>query len=125
MKGYVVNLEEETKQNSFFRRVLFTTGKSQLVLMALQPGEEIGEEVHQEHDQFIRFESGSGKVMIEGEETAVGDGFACVIPAGAKHNVVNTGSEVMKLYTIYTPPEHPDGTIHQTKQEALGQSATI
>lgn len=119
MKGYVGNIEEKTNQNEYFREVLFTAGKSQLVVMALQPGEEIGMEVHPEHDQFFRFESGSGKVIMEGEESLVSNGFAVVIPAGVNHNVINTSSVVMKLYTIYSPPEHKDGTIHKTKAEAL------
>jgi mannose-6-phosphate isomerase-like protein (cupin superfamily) len=118
MKGYVVNLEQKTQSNSNFRQVLFTTPNSQLVLMALQPNEEIGTETHMEHDQFIRVESGRGKVIMDGEETEISDGFGFVIPAGVEHNVVNTSGEVMKLYTIYTPPEHADGTVHQTKAEA-------
>lgn len=119
MKGYVVNIEEKTAQNEYFRQVLFTATHSQLVVMALQPGEEIGMEVHPEHDQFIRFEKGAGKVIMDGEESVVSDGYAVVIPAGTQHNVINTSPEVMKLYTIYTPPEHKDGTIHKTKQEAM------
>lgn len=121
MKGYVGNIEEKTQANEYFRQVLFTTSKSQLVVMALQPGEEIGMEVHPEHDQFIRFETGVGKVILDGEESVVSDGFAVVIPAGTEHNVINTSQEVMKLYTIYTPPEHKDGTIHKTKQEAIAE----
>lgn len=119
MKGYVTNIEEKTQANEYFRQVLFTTDRSQLVVMALRPGEEIGMEVHPEHDQFIRFEKGSGKVIMDGEESIVSDGYAVVIPAGTEHNVVNTSQEAMKLYTIYTPPEHKDGTIHKTKQEAM------
>ena len=119
MKGYVVNIEEKTQQNEYFREVLFTTNHSQLIVMALKPGEEIGEETHAEHDQFIRFESGEGKVVLDGEESMVTDGSAVVIPAGTKHNVINTSQVVMKLYTIYTPPEHKDGTIHKTKEEAM------
>ena len=119
MNGYVANIEEKTLANSFFRQVLFTAKNSQLVLMALQPGEEIGMEVHPEHDQFFRFESGTGKVIIDSEESIVKADWAVVIPAGSQHNVINTGQEVMKLYTIYSPPEHKDGTIHKTKAEAL------
>lgn len=119
MNGYVANIEEKTLANSFFRQVLFTAKYSQLVLMALQPGEEIGTEVHEEHDQFFRFESGIGKVVIDGVESVVKDGSAVVVPAGAQHNVINTGQELMKLYTIYSPPEHKDGTIHKTKAEAM------
>lgn len=118
MKGYVGNIEEKTAANSYFRQVLFTTQRSQLVVMALQPGEEIGLETHSEHDQFLRFESGSGQVIMDGEVSEVGNGFAVVIPAGTAHNVINTSASVMKLYTIYTPPEHKDGTVHKTKAEA-------
>lgn len=119
MKGYIVNIEKETRENNFFRKVLFTNHHSQLVLMSLKPKEEIGEEVHDNLDQFFRFEEGEGKVVIEGEEFLIEDGFAAVIPAGTKHNVINTSSETpLKLYTIYSPPNHQDGTIHKTKEEA-------
>ena len=119
MKGYVTNIEEKTQQNSYFRQVLFTTDKSQLVVMALQPNEDIGSETHAEHDQFIRVESGTGKVIMDGAESDLADGSAVVIPAGVEHNIINTGETVMKLYTLYTPPEHADQTVHQTKAEAL------
>lgn len=119
MTGYCANIEELTLANSYFRQVLFTAPHSQLVLMALQPGEEIGMEVHNDHDQFFRFEQGSGEVVIDGETHRVSDGFAVVVPAGAMHNVVNTGDGVMKLYTIYSPAEHKDGTVHKTKADAL------
>jgi len=119
MKGYCSNIEELTLANDYFRQVLFTAPNSQLVLMALQPGEEIGAEVHPEHDQFFRFEAGSGEVVIDGATHQVSDGFAVVVPAGAEHNVTNTGSDIMKLYTIYSPAEHKDGTVHKTKAEAL------
>lgn len=119
MKGYVVNIEDKTQANSYFREVLFTTDKSQLVVMALQPGEDIGAEVHAEHDQFIRVESGVGKAIMDGVESDLADGSAVVIPAGVEHNIINTGDSVMKLYTLYTPPEHADKTVHQTKAEAL------
>lgn len=118
MTGYCANIEELTLANSYFRQVLFTAPHSQLVLMALQPAEEIGAEVHPEHDQFFRFEAGSGEVIIDGVTHEVSDGFAVVVPAGANHNIVNTGSEVMKLYTIYSPAEHPDDTVHKTKADA-------
>jgi mannose-6-phosphate isomerase-like protein (cupin superfamily) len=118
--AYVDNIERETLDNENFRQVLYTASHSQLVVMSLKPGEEIGEEVHDNVDQFFRFEKGQGKVVIEGEETPVSDGYAVVIPAGTKHNIVNTSnSEPLKLYTIYSPPNHPDGTIHKTKEEAL------
>lgn len=117
MKGYVNNIEKETLENSDFRRVIFTGPNSQLVLMNLQPGEEIGMEVHNV-DQFLRIEKGEGKVVLDGEESPVADGTAIVVPAGTQHNVINTGSEEMKLYTLYSPPNHKPGTIHKTKAEA-------
>ncbi len=118
MSGYVINIEEKTQANQYFREVLFTTGRSQLVVMTLSPGEDIGKEVHADHDQFIRIEAGTGKVILDGIESAVGDGSAVVIPAGVEHNLINTGETIMKLYTLYTPPEHVDGTVHKTKAEA-------
>ena len=118
MTGYVINIEEKTLENNYFREVLFTTDKSQLVVMALKPGEDIGMEVHSEHDQFIRIESGKGKAIMNGEEHEITDGSAIVVPAGTQHNVINTSEVEMKLYTIYTPPEHKQGTIHKTKEEA-------
>ena len=117
MTGYVINLEEKTLANNYFREVLFTTDKSQLVVMTLKPGEEIGMEVHPEHDQFIRIETGKGKAFLNEEEHEISDGSAVVIPAGVQHNIINTSEAAMKLYTIYTPPEHKQGTIHQTKEE--------
>lgn len=120
MRGFVTNIEKDTQENNFFRKVIFTAEHSQLVLMTLKPGEEIGEEVHNTLDQFFRFESGEGKVVMDGMESNVGDGFAAVVPAGTKHNVINTSSDKpLKLYTIYSPPNHQDGTIHQTKEEAM------
>ena len=118
MTGFVINIEEKSLQNGYFREVLFTTSKSQLVVMALKPGEDIGMEVHPEHDQFIRIESGTGKAIMNGEEHEIADGSAIIIPAGTQHNIINTSEVVMKLYTIYTPPEHKQGTIHKTKEEA-------
>ena len=120
MKGYVTHLEHETKKNTDFRRVLYTGKNSQLVLMSLQPGEEIGEEVHEDHDQFFRFEVGVGKVVIDGVEHRVKDGSGVIVPAGASHNVVNTSKRAnLRLYTIYSPPEHRDGVIRHTKKEAI------
>lgn len=116
MKGFVINIEEATLENTFYRKVLYTGKNSQLVLMAIQPGEEIGEEVH-ELDQFIRIEEGSGTVYIDGHRYDVADDFAILIPQGAKHNVINTGDTVLKLYSVYAPAEHKDGTIHKTKAE--------
>jgi len=116
MKGYITNIEKITKGNTDYRRVLYTSNNSQLVLMNLRPGEEIGEEMH-ELDQFIRFELGKGKVILDNVEHEVEAEYAVVIPAGTKHNVINTGEIGLKLYTIYSPPEHRDGVIHKTKQE--------
>lgn len=115
---YVNNLEKDTVENENFRKVLSTTEKSQLVVMSLLPGEDIGEEVH-DVDQFIRIEQGSGKAVLNGEEFDVEDDWAVVVPAGAMHNIINTGDSKMKLYTVYTPPEHKDGTVHETKAEAM------
>jgi mannose-6-phosphate isomerase-like protein (cupin superfamily) len=119
VRGYVTNIEEDTIANEDFRRVLFTGPHTQLVLMTLRPGEDIGLETHDGHDQFIRIEAGEGYVQLDGERTAIEDGSAFVIPAGVEHNVVNTsGSDSLRLYTLYSPPEHPDGTVHRTKAEA-------
>jgi len=120
MTGFVDDIEEKTENNTNFRQVLFTGKHAQLVVMNLKPSEEIGMEVHPDVDQFFRFEDGEGKVIINGEEHIVSDGFAVVVPAGAEHNVINTSTtEELKLYTIYSPPNHPDGTIHKTKEEAM------
>jgi mannose-6-phosphate isomerase-like protein (cupin superfamily) len=121
MKGYIANIEELTLNNNNFRQVLYTGKNSQLVLMSLQPGEEIGMEVHEHIDQFFRVEKGTGKVILDGVETEIKDGTAIVIPAGTNHNVVNTSSELLKVYTIYSPPEHIDGTLRATKQDAIDQ----
>ncbi len=120
MKGYVGNIEEITLANTYFRQVLYTGAHAQLVVMSLKPGEEIGMEVHPQVDQFFRFEKGQGKVIIDGEESGVGNGTAVIVPAGSQHNVINVSqTEDLKLYTIYSPPNHPDGTIHKTKEEAM------
>jgi mannose-6-phosphate isomerase-like protein (cupin superfamily) len=119
MSGYSINLEEASLANDHFRKVLYTTPRSQLVLMTLQPGEDIGQERHAEHDQFIRVEAGAGMAVLDGQEHRLADGVAVVIPAGALHNVINTSAtEPMRLYTLYTPPEHPDGIVHRSKAEA-------
>jgi mannose-6-phosphate isomerase-like protein (cupin superfamily) len=118
MTGFKDNIEALTLQNAYFRQVLFTGKHSQLVLMSLKPGEEIGMEVHPAVDQFFRFEAGEGKVIIDGQEHMVKDGDAVIVPAGSQHNVINAGQVDLKLYTIYSPPNHPDGTIHKTKAEA-------
>ncbi|MDG6250002.1 cupin domain-containing protein [Methanocalculus sp.] len=118
-KGFAADIETETLKNTDFRRVLYTGKYSQLVLMCLKAGEEIGSEVHDDIDQFFRFEEGEGKVVIDGVSHAVKDGSAVVVPAGAEHNVINTSKTAdLKLYTIYSPPEHQDKTIHKTKAEA-------
>jgi mannose-6-phosphate isomerase-like protein (cupin superfamily) len=119
MSGYHTDIEKKSLENNYFREVLFTGPYSQLVVMALRVGEEIGQETHPDTDQFIRVESGEGKAILDGQEYELGDGSALVIPAGAEHNVINTSStEPLRLYTVYTPPEHPDGTVHKTKAEA-------
>lgn len=119
MAGYHTDIEKKTLENDYFREVLFTGPHSQLVVMALKPGEDIGLETHGDVDQFIRVEAGQGKAVLDGQEYELADGSAVVIPAGTEHNVINTSStEALKLYTLYTPPEHPDGTIHKDKAEA-------
>ena len=118
MNGYVINIEKAAGDNENFRKVLYTAKNSQLVLMSLKPGEEIGEEIHN-LDQFIRCEAGKGKTVLNDVEYAIEDGFAVVIPAGVKHNIINAlESGEMKLYTLYSPPNHRDGVIHKTKIEA-------
>jgi mannose-6-phosphate isomerase-like protein (cupin superfamily) len=122
VKGFKSNIEKETLSNTNFRRVLYTGRYSQLVLMSLRPGEEIGEEVHKTVDQFFRFEKGEGIVAIDGVKQKVGDGDAVIVPAGARHNVTNASKTAeLKLYTIYSPPEHQDGTVRKTKAEALAK----
>ena len=118
MKGFVGDIEAMTETNSDYRRVLYTSAQMQLVLMALQPGEEIGEETHEDGSQFIRVEKGNGEVWIDGNRTRIGSDMAIVVPAGASHNIKNTGKEPMKLYTLYAPPEHIDGTVHATQADA-------
>ena len=119
MKGYNANIEKETIENTNFRKVLYTAKHCQLVLMSLEPNEEIGMEVHLDNDQFFRFEKGMGKVLIDGNEYEVKDGSAIIVPAGAEHNVVNVSStEDLKLYTIYSPAHHKDGIVRATKIEA-------
>ncbi len=124
MKGYVNNIEKETLENNNFRQVLYTAKHSQLVLMSLKPREEIGMEVHSDNDQFFRFEKGVGKVIIDGNEYEISDGFAVIVPAGAQHNVINiSDNEELKLYTIYSPAHHKDGIIRNTKAEAAANEA--
>ena len=120
MKGFHANIEDLTKDNDLFRKVLYTGHNLQLVLMTLQAGEEIGEEVHDDRDQFFRFEKGSGEVHIDGTVYAVKKEEAVIVPQGARHNVKNTGDKPLRFYTIYGPPEHVDGTVHATPAEAEG-----
>lgn len=121
MKGYIANIETLTLENTDFRRVLYTGKNSQLVLMSIAPGDDIGEEVHH-LDQFLRIEAGTGKAILDGVETEIADGSAIVVPAGCQHNFVNTSStEPLKLYTVYSPPEHVDGTVRATKADAEAQ----
>jgi mannose-6-phosphate isomerase-like protein (cupin superfamily) len=125
MTGFVGDIEKLTEKNNFFRQVLFTGKYAQLVVMCLQPGEEIGNEVHNTVDQFFRIEEGEAKFVFSGsEEHLVHDGDAVIVPAGTFHNVINTSSkEKLRLYTIYSPPNHPDGTVHKTKAEAEAAEA--
>ena len=123
MNGYIINIEKETLENDNFRKVLYTGKNSQLVLMSLKPSEEIGMEVHT-LDQFIRVEKGKGKAVLDGVEHALEDGSAVVIPAGTNHNIINIDvDDELKLYTIYSPPEHKDGVVHATKEEALADES--
>jgi mannose-6-phosphate isomerase-like protein (cupin superfamily) len=119
MKGFFTNIEKDTLENNNFRKVLYTAKHSQLVLMSLKPNEEIGMEVHPDNDQFFRFEKGTGKCIIDGNEYELTDGVAVVVPAGAEHNVINTSpTDDLKLYTIYSPAHHKDGIVRATKAEA-------
>ncbi len=117
-KAYAENVVGLARGNEDFRRVLYTTGRSQLVLMSIGPGEEIGEEVHEGIDQVLAFVAGQGEAVIEGERRSVREGDVVVVPAGTRHNFLARGGAPLKLYTVYTPPEHPDGTVHHTKEEA-------
>ena len=122
-KGFADNIEQLTLANENFRKVLYTSAHSQLVLMSLKPGEEIGMETHADNDQFFRIEKGLGKVVIDGTEYAISDGFAVVVPAGSAHNVVNLSqTDPLKLYTIYAPAHHRDQVVHQTKEQATADS---
>lgn len=119
MKGFNTNIEKDTLENNNFRKVLYTGKHSQLVLMSLKPGEEIGMEVHPDNDQFFRFEKGEGKCIIDGNEYALSDGSVIVVPSGAQHNIINTSlTDDLKLYTIYSPAHHKDGIVRATKEEA-------
>jgi mannose-6-phosphate isomerase-like protein (cupin superfamily) len=116
--GYIDNIEQKTLDNTYFRHVLFTGKNMQLVVMALKPGEDIGEEVHEHVDQFFRIEQGEAKVIIDDQEDVLKEDMVAIVPAGSKHNVINTSNVDLKLYTIYAPPNHPDGTINKDKAEA-------
>lgn len=119
MKGFNANIEKDTLENGNFRKVLYTSKHSQLVLMSLKPKEEIGMEVHPDNDQFFRFEKGQGKCIIDGNEYDLQDGSAIVVPSGAQHNIINVSeTEDLKLYTIYSPAHHKDGIVRETKEEA-------
>jgi len=117
MKGFIQDIEGVATRNDDFRRVLYTAGNCQLVVMALKPHEEIGAEVH-ELDQFFRVEEGTGEAILDGVRTPIRPGFAVLVPAGAKHNIINTGGAPLKLYTLYAPPNHRDGTVHHTREDA-------
>ncbi len=117
MKGFIEDIEKLTEDNTDYRRVLYTGKNIQLVLMSLKPGDEIGEEVHEDRDQFFRIEQGAGEVVIDGVRTKVKADDAIIVPAGASHNVINSGSKVLQLYSLYAPPEHKEGTIHATKAD--------
>ena len=119
MKGFVGDIEGLTERNPDFRHVIYTGKKLQLVLMSLESGEDIGEETHPDRDQFFRVEKGKGEVWIDGHKTSIESDFAIIVPAGARHNIRNTGEKPLKLYTLYAPPEHADGTVQATKAEAL------
>jgi mannose-6-phosphate isomerase-like protein (cupin superfamily) len=118
MKGFVGDIEEQAEDNSDFRRVVYTGKNLQLVLMSLKPGEDIGEEVHKDRDQFFRIEKGKGEVLIDGKRSKIKGDDAVLVPAGARHNIVNTGEKPLRLYTLYGPPEHRNGTVHATKADA-------
>lgn len=118
MKGFVGDIEELTDHNPHFRHVLYTGKNLQLVVMSLKPGEEIGEETHGDGDQFFRVEEGHGEVWIDGKRSKIKDDYAILVPAGARHNIVNTGDKPLRLYTLYSPPEHLDGTVHETRGDA-------
>ncbi|HET9276259.1 MAG TPA: cupin domain-containing protein [Gemmatimonadales bacterium] len=118
MKGFIGDIEERTERNQDFRRVLYTGPNLQLVLMSLDPGEEIGEEVHEHTDQFFRIEEGAGEILMEGHQARIESDTAIVVPAGTRHNIRNTGQKPLRLYTLYAPPQHPDGAVHHTRAEA-------
>jgi mannose-6-phosphate isomerase-like protein (cupin superfamily) len=118
MKGFIADIEDRAELNNDFRRVLYTGPNLQLVVMSLQPGEEIGEEVHEHTDQFFRVEEGKGEIVMDGRASRIDSDMAMLVPAGIKHNIRNTGRKALKLYTLYAPPEHEDGTVHPTRAAA-------
>ncbi|WP_198417138.1 cupin domain-containing protein [Cryobacterium sinapicolor] len=118
MKGFVDNIEDAAIRNSSFRQVLYTAERMQLVVMALEPGEDIGEEVHSDRDQYFRVEKGKGEIWIDGTKTKIRKNSAMIVPAGTRHNVLNSGGKVLRLATIYAPPEHQDAIVHRTKADA-------
>ncbi len=118
MKGFIADIEDRAELDNDFRRVLYTGPNLQLVVMSLQPGEEIGEEVHEHTDQFFRVEEGNGEIVMDGRASRIDSGMAMLVPAGIKHNIRNTGRKALKLYTLYAPPEHEDGTVHRTRAAA-------
>lgn len=124
MKPFIDDIEDRTEENQDFRHVLFTGKQLQLVLMTLAPGEELGEEVHENTDQFFRFEQGKGEVVIDGKTTSIEEDMAVLVPGGAKHNLRNTGHKPLKFYTLYAPPQHADGTIQHTKADAEAAATT-
>ncbi len=119
IQPFCENIEKMTLENENFRKVVYTAPNCQIVLMSIKVGEEIGLEIHDKNDQFFRVESGSGKAILEGKEYELGDGTALLVPAGTKHNVINTGSVPLRFYTIYAPAHHIDGRVHATKQDAI------
>ena len=118
MKSFIADIEERTEENRDFRRVIYTGSYLQLVLMSLEPDEELGDEIHENTDQFFRIEEGKGTVTIGGRETRVESDVAIIVPAGARHNIRNTGDKPLKFYTLYAPPQHPAGTVHRTREAA-------
>jgi mannose-6-phosphate isomerase-like protein (cupin superfamily) len=125
MRGFIADIEDRAEENRDFRHVLYTGPHMQLVVMSLEPGEEIGEETHEGTDQFFRVEEGKGEVWIDGRASRIESDVAIVVPAGAKHNIKNTGHKPLKLYTLYAPPQHPDGTVHHTRAEADRAEARV
>lgn len=123
MAGYIANIEEQVTSNTAFRRVIHTSTHMQLVLMTLQVGEEIGQEKHDLVDQFFRIESGTAKIIIDGVDSTLTDGMVAIVPSGSVHNLINIGSGLLKMYTIYSPANHPAGTVHLTKDEAMHSEA--